>query len=126
WLGGTLAAMTVVGIGTWIGYGVVGLRSAGPVAILAGLAEIVPNFGPLFAFLVALLFAAAQGKGVVIGVIIVYVILQGLESYVLQPLVMRRAVHMPPVVTLFTIVFWSMVFGAAGLVLAIPINLVIW
>ena len=44
----------------------------------------------------------------------------------LFPLIMRQAVHMPPIVTLFSLVLWGQVFGLAGLLLAIPINLVIW
>jgi predicted PurR-regulated permease PerM len=126
WLLGSLISMTVTGVATWIGYSLIGLQYAGPLALIAGLAEIVPTFGPLLAFLIALLFAAAQGGTSIVGIIIAYVFIQGLESYVLQPFVMKQAVHMPPVVTLFTIILWSTIFGPAGLILAIPINLVIW
>jgi len=126
WLIGTAIDMAAVGVASWIGYQAVGLRFAGPVAVLAGLFEIVPTFGPLAAFLIALLFAAAQDRATVIGVTVVYIIIQTLESNLLQPFVMKKAVHMPPVVTLFTVVLWSKVFGLAGLILALPINIVLW
>ena len=126
WVIGTLVSMAVVGVAAWIGFLIAGLEFALPMALLAGLAEIVPTVGPAAAFLVALLFAATQGTGTIIGVAVVYLVIQAIESYVIVPLVMKKAVKMPPVVTLFTVVLWGKVFGAGGLFLAIPINLVIW
>ena len=126
WLLGSLIAMAVTGAATYLGFRLIGLQFAAGLAVLAGVAELVPTFGPLFAFLLALLFAAADGRSAVMGIVGVYFVIQTLESYILQPYVMKKAVDMPPVVTLFTIILWSHVFGVAGLVLAIPINLVIW
>jgi predicted PurR-regulated permease PerM len=48
------------------------------------------------------------------------------ESNLVVPLVMRQVVHMPPVVTLFTIVLWAKALGPPGLLLAVPINLAVW
>jgi predicted PurR-regulated permease PerM len=118
--------MTAIAIVTGVGYSLVGLPAAFPVAILGGIAQLVPTFGPLVTFIVALLLAAAGGAKTMIGVTIVYVIVQSLESYALTPYVMKRAAEMPPVVTLFTVVLWGQVFGLPGLLLAVPINLVIW
>jgi predicted PurR-regulated permease PerM len=126
WLIGSLIAMGATGAASWIGYRIIGLQFAAPLAILAGASEIVPTIGPVIAFLFALLFAAAEGGGKMAAVIAVYLVIQTLESYILQPIVMKKAVDMPPVVTLFTVILWSKVFGAPGLILAIPINLVIW
>ncbi|HEV2295064.1 MAG TPA: AI-2E family transporter [Tepidisphaeraceae bacterium] len=126
WVIGTLFSMSVVGLATWASFALIGLDFAAPLALLAGLAEIVPTIGPAAAFLVALLFASTQGAGTVLGVIVTYLVIQLVESYILVPLVMKKAVKMPPVVTLFTVVLWGKVFGAAGLFLAIPINLVLW
>lgn len=126
WLIGTLISMSVIGLVSWIGYTLIGLNMALPLAILAGLAEIVPTVGPLVAFLVALMLGLTQGPATAAGVAGLWVVVQTLESYVLLPLVMREAVSIPPVVTLFTVVLWGAVFGAPGLLLAIPIDLVIW
>lgn len=126
WLIGTLFSMTVVGVAAWIGYALVGLDFALPLAVLAGVAEIVPNVGPAAAFLVAALVASTQGMGTLVAVVVIYVIIQVVESYVLVPLVMKKAVEEPPIVTLFTVVLWGTVFGAPGLFLAIPINLTLW
>lgn len=126
WLLGTIFGMVSIGAATWAGYSIVGVEFALPLALLTGVTEAVPTVGPAAAFALAVLFAATQGGSKVIGVLIVYAIVQGLESYVLIPLVMRRAVRIPPVVSLFTIVLWGKMLGIAGLLLAIPIDLVIW
>lgn len=126
WLIGTLISMVVVGVLSGIGYWIVGVQFALPLAVLAGISEIIPTLGPAATFLIAILFAATQGTSVVIGVVIVYAIVQMVESYLLLPFIMKEAVRMPPVVTLFTIVLWGQIFGFPGLLLAIPLNLVVW
>lgn len=126
WLIGTMISIATIGVASWIGYTLVGLEFALPLALLAGLGEAIPTVGPLVTYVIALLFAATQGTGTVIGVTVVYLIVQVVESYILIPMVMKKAVDMPPVVTLFTLVLWGVVFGLPGLLLAIPINLVIW
>ena len=126
WLLGTMISGVVVGTLNVIGYTIIGLEFAVPLAILAGLAEFIPYFGPVAAGVLALMIAATQDTTQVIGVVVIYAIVQTLEANLLVPLVMRQALHMPPLVTLFSVVLWGRVFGPAGLLLAIPINLTIW
>lgn len=126
WLFGTMISMTLVAATSWAGYAIAGVKFALPLALIAGLAEMVPTIGPLAAFVVALMVAATDGGGAVVGVVIVYCVIQTLESYVILPLVMQETVKIPPVVTLFSVIFWGKVFGFPGLLLAIPIDLVLW
>lgn len=126
WLIGTFIGMAVVGVASFIGYTLVGMQWALPLAIFAGVSEAVPTIGPAVTFMLALLLGATQGVTQVVGAGVVYAVVQTLESYVLIPLVIRSAVNLPPVVTLFTIVLWGKIFGIAGLLLAVPIDLIIW
>jgi predicted PurR-regulated permease PerM len=126
WILGTFLSMSVVGVLAGFGFWIVGLEFWLALAILAAAGELVPVIGPAAAFLTALLFAAAQGGNAAIGVIVVWAVTQLVESNILIPLVMRQAVHMPPVVTVFTVVLWARALGPAGLLLAVPINLTIW
>jgi predicted PurR-regulated permease PerM len=126
WLLGTLCSMLVTGLASGIGFGLAGLSFAVALGVLAGLSEMIPTFGPTMAFGIALLVAATEGRGSVLKVLVVWLVVQTLESYIVLPLVMKRAVSLPPLVTLFSIVFWGKVFGIAGLLLAIPLDLVIW
>ena len=123
WLIGTLGGMCVVFSACCLGYGISGVKFFLPLAMLAGLAETVPTVGPACAAVVALLFAASQGSGAVVGVILTYIIVQTLEAYLVLPLIMRGAVQIHPAVTLFSVVLWAKIFGVPGMMLAIPINL---
>ena len=127
WVIATMMSMSIVFTASLIGYSVIGLKLAAPLALLAALCEIVPTVGPAVAAVVAGLFAAAtSGGGAVAGVAIVYGIIQAVEAYIILPMIMRGAVKIHPAVTLFSVVFWGKVFGVPGLMLAIPINLTLW
>jgi predicted PurR-regulated permease PerM len=126
WLLGALASMTATGVASGIGFLIAGIPLALPLAVMAGFSELVPTFGPTVVFLVAMLIAATTGPKAVISVLVVWAVVQTLESYVLQPTIMKRAVKVPPLITLFSVVFWGKVFGLAGLLLAIPLDLVVW
>jgi predicted PurR-regulated permease PerM len=119
--------MTVVFTASMIGYSVIGLKMAIPLALLAGIAEIVPTVGPAIACVIAALFAGATQSGTAAGlVLLVWGCIQALEAYVILPMIMKGAVNVHPAITLFTVVLWGKIFGVAGLMLAIPINLTIW
>jgi predicted PurR-regulated permease PerM len=124
WVIGTLLSMCIVFSASCIGYFSIGLKGlALPLALLAGMAEIVPTVGPACAILVAILFAATQSGAMVLGVLIIYAIIQSIEAYLILPMIMRGAVKIHPAVTLFSVVLWGKIFGVPGLMLAIPINL---
>lgn len=126
WLIGHFCSMVIVGVVSGIGYKVSGIKFALPLAVLAGVAELVPTIGPIVGGVIAVLVASTQGGGEVAGAVITWAVVQTVESYVIVPLIMRRAVRIPAVVTLFSVVLWGEVFGAAGLFLAIPLDLLAW
>lgn len=126
WALGTLSSMVLVGAATWGGFAIIGLPFALVLGLLAGFGEIVPTVGPLLAFAVAAAVGASQGSSAVLGVVAVWLAVQTLESYVLLPFIMRKAVRVPPVVTLFTVVLWGKILGLAGLLLALPLDLTLW
>ncbi len=126
WLIGTAFSMFVVGTVFGIGYVLIGLEFALPLAIFAAVAQSVPTFGPMVTLLLSLLIAATQGVVQFVGAVGVYLVVQSLESYLLTPMVMRQAVRIPPIITLFTIILWGNIFGVAGLILAIPLDLAVW
>jgi predicted PurR-regulated permease PerM len=126
WVLGTMMSMGIVFTASYVGYSFAGMGEVAlPVAMIAGFAEIVPTVGPAAAVVVAALFAATQSGGVVVGVLIVYAIVQAIEAYLILPMIMRGAVKIHPAVTLFSVVLWGKLFGVPGMMLAIPINLTI-
>ena len=86
--------MSIVFSASAIGYSISRLKFAVPLALLAGLGEVVPTVGPAIAAIVAMLFAASEGdSSTVVGVILTYASVQALEAYLILPMIMRRAVN---------------------------------
>lgn len=126
WALGTLFSMSVVGVTAGFGYWIIGLNLALPLGAMAGLLELIPIFGPAITLATVLLVSLTQGLPQIIGVLIIYAIVQTLETNILTPMVMRKSVQIPPIVTLFTLVLWGNVFGVGGLLLAVPLDLALW
>lgn len=106
-----------------IGFSIIGLEGALLFAVLCGLLEIVPFFGNLMGSFIALLAAIAQGgdAGMVIGVVVVYLTVQFLQTYILEPLVVGQRVNINPLFTILGLVAGELLWGIAGMALAIPI-----
>ena len=121
WLVGQALAMAVVGLMMGIGLWLIGVQLALILGLLAGLLEFIPFLGPILAFGPALLLALANSGQQAAYVLGLYLVVQTLEGYVLTPLVQRKAVELPPVLTISAQVGLSMAAGAIGLLVAVPL-----
>jgi predicted PurR-regulated permease PerM len=126
WVLGTLVICVIVALLSWGAYRLVGLPMAEGLALLAGVAEILPNIGPLILYIPAALLAATQGVWAFVLITLAYVVIHVVEAYILSPYIFERSVKMPPFVTLFSIIFWGEILGLPGLLLAIPLDLTLW
>jgi predicted PurR-regulated permease PerM len=124
WLAGQLAAMAAVGVLFAVGLFALGIPSALTLGFIAGVAEFVPYAGPILGAIPALLIAVSKGQDKVLWVLGLYVAIQAVEGNVITPLVQRRAVDLPPVLTLFAIVASGGLFGFLGLLLATPLTVI--
>ncbi|HEX5654685.1 MAG TPA: AI-2E family transporter [Chitinophagaceae bacterium] len=106
-----------------IGFSIVGVKYAVFFAILCGLLEIVPFVGNLTGNALAILMVIIQGGGIgmVIGVLVTYAIVQFLQTYLLEPLVVGAGVNINPLFTIIILVMGELVWGIPGLILAIPL-----
>jgi predicted PurR-regulated permease PerM len=106
-----------------IGFSIVGVKSAFLFAVICGLLEIVPFVGNLTGTSITLLMVLSQGGNaqMVIGVVVTYMLVQFIQTYILEPLVVGARVHINPLFTILILVAAEMVWGIAGMVLAIPI-----
>lgn len=125
WVGGQLLLMLVIGILVYIGLTFLRVEFAIPLAILAGLLEIVPLIGPIISAVPAILVAFAGSPLLALSVVALYVIVQQLENNFLVPMVMRRSVGLSPIVTILALMIGGRLAGVTGAVLAIPAVLVI-
>jgi predicted PurR-regulated permease PerM len=121
WLFGQLLAMTVVGLLMGIGLAIIGVPLAFALGVVAGLFEFIPTIGPVIGLAPALVLALTQAPAMALWVLGLYGIVQTIESYLLTPLVQQRVIHLPPVVTIVTQVFFGWTIGALGLLVAVPL-----
>lgn len=128
WLVGVAVNMAAIGTLSFIGLLILGIPLAFAQATLAALFTLIPNIGPVLSVIppIAIAFLDAPWKPV--AVLILYVVIQQVESNVLTPYVMAKQVSLLPAVTLLAQVFFASIFGILGLFLALPLTVIgqIW
>ena len=123
---GTAAVAAIDAIGIGIGLAIVGVPLVLPLAALVFIGGFVPVIGAFLTGLLAVLVALAAG-GLKTALIVFAIVLavQQLESNLLQPVIMRRAVALHPVVVLSVLTAGTLLVGIVGAFLAVPIAAVI-
>lgn len=121
WLIGRFGLMVLNGTLTALGLWLLGVPLAVTLGLLMGLLNFVPNFGPWVAAVPAVLIALLQSPQQALYVILLYLVLQSVDAYLLTPLVDRKSVELPPVLTITAQVLLGLVFGVIGLLLASPL-----
>lgn len=120
WLRGQLILSFTIGICTWAGLTLLGLPFALPLALMAGILEIIPTIGPIISAIPAIIVALTISPGLAITVIIFYILLQMLENNILVPKIMEKAVGLNPIVIIIGVLIGSKFLGILGALLAVP------
>lgn len=126
WVKGTLTSMLIIGVLTSVALYLIGVPYALLLGVFAGLAEIVPFFGPIAAGITATLVALMQDPTTGLWTALATLGIQQIESYIVTPMVMAKAVEVHPFVTLFAIVILGSLFGFLGILLALPLTILFW
>ncbi|MEK7173645.1 MAG: AI-2E family transporter [Patescibacteria group bacterium] len=121
WLQGQLLLGVLVGVLVYLGLTLLGVRYALILALLAAVFELIPLFGPILAAIPGVLLAFLQGPILAVWVVLLYVIVQQMENHLIYPLVVRRAVGVPPLVVIISLLVGGKLAGFIGLVLAVPV-----
>ncbi|MEA2546973.1 MAG: hypothetical protein QOI09_2246 [Chloroflexota bacterium] len=123
WLRGQLLLIALVAAVAYIGLGPVAhLPYALALAVLTGVLEIIPLIGPLIATAIVAVDAFARGgAGLAAAIIVFYFVLRQVEDQVVMPLVIGRAVHLHPIVTIFAVLVGLSLYGILGGLLGVPI-----
>ncbi len=126
WIRGQLILMFLIGFVTYIGLVLLQVPYALPLALLAGLLEILPNIGPTLAAIPALIIAYIYGGFILVGVaLLFYILIQQVENYVIVPKIMKDNVDVDPLVTIVTIIVGLQLGNVMGAVLAVPTYIII-
>jgi predicted PurR-regulated permease PerM len=122
WIGGQILAMFFLGVLTWIGLEILNVPFALAFGVFTGVVVMVPFFGTLVSTLLPALFVLSTG-GVVhaLLVILLGVLLHVVEANVVHPLIMERRVHLPPVLSILSVLVMAELLGVIGLLVAVPV-----
>ncbi len=125
WVRGELVLMGTVGVLSYIGLTILHVDFALPLAIIAGVLEIVPTIGPIVSAIPAVLVALATSPFLALSVAALYFIIQQIENNVLVPIVMKRSIGFSPLVTILSVMIGGRFAGVVGAILAVPLVLVL-
>jgi predicted PurR-regulated permease PerM len=123
YLGGLGLMIIMLWVMYGIGFSIAGVNNALFFAVLCGILELVPFVGNITGTSITVLMALAQGSDirVVIGVIITYALVQFIQTYILEPLVVGDRLNINPLFTILIIVVGEAVWGVPGMILAVPL-----
>ncbi|SES72130.1 sporulation integral membrane protein YtvI [Natronincola peptidivorans] len=117
---GQLTVAAFVGILTTISMLVLKVEFAILVGIIAGIANIIPYFGPVIGIIPGVIFALMDGPIKAFWVIIVFTIIQQIESGIIAPKIVGKSVGIHPVFIILVLLIGGRFFGIIGLLIAVP------
>jgi predicted PurR-regulated permease PerM len=128
-LGGWLAGMTLSAVSvfllTWAGLALLGVPLALLSALVCGLLTFVPTIGPTAATLLPLAVGLLVSPAKMVQVLVLRLILQNAEAFLLTPVLLRRTVNLLPTVALTAQLCLGALLGLPGVLLALPLIVVL-
>jgi predicted PurR-regulated permease PerM len=123
YLWGRAQVMTLLGISYYITFIIFGLPYAVLLTIFGSLITIIPYLGPFISGLLPILFAAIffESLQTILMFSIIIIIIQLIESYVLEPLIIGKEVKLNPLIVIIAVIIGGLMWGIAGMILFVPI-----
>lgn len=122
---GHLTVAFLVGVLTMIGLKLIGVKFAVTLGFIAGLADIIPYFGPFIGAIPAVCLAYLQSKKLALYTIIVMVVVQQIESSVITPKIISDSVGLHPLTIIFVLLLGGFYFGIWGMLFSVPVTAVL-
>lgn len=120
WLRGQFVLSLAIGLITWVSLTALQMPFALPLAVLAGLFEIVPTVGPIIASVPAIIVALTISPNMALLIVILYISIQLIENHLLVPRIMQRAVGLNPVIVIVGVIVGDKLLGIPGALLSVP------
>lgn len=125
WVRGQVFLCSIIGIVSYIGLKFLGIDYALPLALIAGILEIIPIVGPIISAIPAVAIAFLTSPNLAVTTVIFYTLVQQLENHLVVPSVMKTAVGLKPFITIIALMIGGKLLGIAGMLLAIPALIVL-
>ena len=125
WLQGQMLLGVLIGILVFLGLMILGVKYALLLALLAGILEIIPVFGPIIAAVPAIGIATMENPLLGLSVLILFIIVQQFENHLIYPLVVRKTIGIPPLLVILSLYIGGSLAGFFGILLAVPVATVL-
>ncbi len=122
WMQGQIVLAIIVAMMVFLGLTLLRVENALLLAVLAGIFEIIPLFGPILAAIPAVSIALiTNGMTSALLVVGLYIIIQQFENQLIYPLVVRKIVGVPPIVSILALIIGGKLAGFVGLIISVPL-----
>ncbi len=121
WLQGQLTLMLLMFALSLTGLLILGIDNALTLAMMTGIAELLPVVGPIAAGIPAVLVAFNESPWLAVWMIGLIALLQQIEGHILVPLVMRKAVGLNPIIIILAMLVGLETLGVIGMIMAVPV-----
>ena len=122
WFQGQLLLVVIIAVLTYLGLTIIGIEHSLILAVIAGLFELIPLFGPILAAIPAIGIAFLTG-GFAPALIVTafYLIIQQFENQLIYPLVVKKVVGVPAIVVILALIVGGTLAGFLGILLSVPV-----
>lgn len=117
---GTLTVASMVFVCDSIGFALIGLQSPLLFGVLCGLTDLIPYIGPYIGGIAAVIIGFSQSTFIGVITIVIVVVVQTIENFILQPLIMSKTMKLHPVTIIIGLLIFEHFFGILGMILATP------
>lgn len=126
WMQGQMLLGVLIFVLVYLGLTIFGVPYAMSLALLAGILEIIPVFGPIIAAIPGVILAFTVG-GPSLSLIIAgfYLLVQQFESHLIYPLVVRKVVGVPPILVILSLIVGAELGGILGILISVPVAAVV-
>jgi predicted PurR-regulated permease PerM len=121
WARGQLLISFITSVSYFVGLSLLGVPYPLLLALLAGMLEFIPYLGAFVAVSLAVLLALTIAPWIAVVLLIYLIIVHQVQTNFVQPLVMRRAVGLNPVISIAAFLIGAKLFGPVGAIFAIPV-----
>ena len=126
WMQGQLLLAVLIMVLVYVGLLIIGVPHALLLAFLAGVLELIPLFGPVLAAIPALFIAYTAGGMTTVAIVgLLYILIQQLENHVIYPLVVKKLVGVPAIISILALVIGGQLAGFLGIIISVPVAAVV-
>lgn len=117
---GTMLVAIMVFVCDSIGFAIIGLQAPMLFGLFCGITDLIPYIGPYIGGAVAVIIGFSQSTFIGIMTLIICIVVQCVENFILQPVVMSKTMKLHPVTIMIGLLIFNNFFGIIGMILATP------